>query len=240
MCGRYAMDKKVDDLVQAYVADGGRAKDFVAAWQGAVSIPPTSTAPIVREYVDDDGAIERELEPAQWGLRPHWMTDPKKRGFHNARLETVAEKPSFRSAFTRHRAVVPMDGYYEWVDTDTGKQPYFIHGAGLLSAAGLYEASKDETGQWHVTYTVITRTARDASGEVHDRMPVFLTDDTWADWISPGDLAGSEKLDMLQLLDTASAEVASTLTTYPVSKRINNVRTASPTDRTLLEPVTLD
>jgi len=95
MCGRYATTKTDNDLRGVYGILGGGTENG-PAWPGAVSIPPTSTAPLVRERVDDAGTVERELEPAQWGLRPHWMNDPKKRGFHNARLETVADKPSSR------------------------------------------------------------------------------------------------------------------------------------------------
>ncbi|WP_371743661.1 SOS response-associated peptidase family protein [Herbiconiux sp. SALV-R1] len=88
-------------------------------------------------------------------------------------------------------------------------------------------------------FAIITREARDASGEIHDRMPAFLTPDAWDTWLAPGDLAGpAEALDMLK---ASSEEVASTITTYLVSKTINNVR-ARPewNDTTLLEPVELD
>lgn len=240
MCGRYASTKSVDDLAVAYQATGaGTGDDFMARWRGAFSIPPTSQAPIVRERVDADGVVGRELELAAWGLKPSWQRDPKARGFHNARLETVAEKPSFRTAFASRRVVVPMDGYYEWVDTDQGKQPYFIHAidGGLLSAAGLYEVRKDGAGEWEVTYAVITRTARDAGGEVHDRMPVFLTPDAWVEWIAPGKVDKAQAPGMLSMLDAASEQVAGSLEAYPVSKRVNNVRTASPSDETLVERV---
>ena len=107
----------------------------------------------------------------------------------------------------------------------------------MLSAAGLYEIRKDdETDTWHVTYTIITRTARDASGEVHDRMPVFLAEDVWTDWMSPENLGVGSKPGMLE---DVSADVAAMLETYPVSKRINDVRTASLSDRTLLDPIDL-
>lgn len=234
------MNKKVDDLIVDYVAAGGKVKNFVADWQPTFSIPPTSAAPIVRERVDEQGAIERELELARWGLRPFFMRDSPKPGFHNARLETVATKPSFRSAFTRRRALVPMNGYYEWVERAGKKQPYFIHGSELLSAAGLYEMTKNDAGHWTTTYTIITTVARDASGEVHDRMPVFLASQAWDAWLAPTELDKAEKSDLLDLLDEQSVAMAATLTTYSVSMRINNVRTADPQDPTLLERVDLD
>ena len=240
MCGRYCNDRSVDDLAVAYQAAGGRGDDFMAGWKAMFSIPPTTAAPIVRERVDRDGVVSRELALAEWGLRPPWMSDPAKKGFHNARLEAVADKPSFRAAFASRRVVVPMNGYYEWVDTDAGKQPYFIRAAdsALLSAAGVCAVRKDEqTGRWQVTYTVITCTARDAGGEVHERMPVFLSDDAWPDWIAPGTIAGAQREGMLAMLDAVSQQMAGTLEAYPVSKRVNDVRTALPDDATLLDRV---
>ena len=234
------MNKKVDDLIVDYVAAGGKVKNFVADWQATFSIPPTSAAPIVRDRVDEDGTVDRGIELARWGLKPFFMKDSAKPGFHNARLETVADKPSFRTAFTKRRALVPMNGYYEWVERAGKKQPYFIHGPGLLSAAGLYEVTKNDAGDWSVTYTIITTEARDASGEVHDRMPVFLPPAAWDAWLSPTELDKSDKTDLLDLLAGQSVTMASTLTTYPVSMRVNNVRTADPHDPTLLEPVELE
>lgn len=240
MCGRYAMNKKVDDLIVDYVAAGGKVKNFVADWQATFSIPPTSAAPIVRERVDEEGTIERELELSKWGLKPFFMKDSPKPGFHNARLETVAAKPSFRSAFTKRRALVPMNGYYEWVERAGKKQPYFIHGTEMLSAAGLYEVTKNDAGDWTTTYTIITTEARDASGEVHDRMPVFLTPAAWDAWLSPAELDTGDKSDLLDLLREQSVTMAATLATYPVSMRVNNVRKIDPHDPTLLDPVDLD
>ena len=95
----------------------------------------------------------------------------------NARLETIATNGMFRGPFSSGRAVVPMTGYYEWVEAEGGgKDPFFIHhpDGELLHAAGLAAASKSEDGGgWDVTFTIVTREARDAGGEVHDRMPVF-------------------------------------------------------------------
>ncbi|TFD50746.1 hypothetical protein E3T43_17750 [Cryobacterium sp. Hh7] len=85
----------------------------------------------------------------------------------------------FRSAFASQRCLVPMAGYYEWQQMDDGKQPYFIHSDGdVLAAAGLY-AARQEGDVWKISFTIITRAARDASGEIHDRMPVFMTPDVW-------------------------------------------------------------
>lgn len=93
--------------------------------------------------------------------------------------------------------------------------------------------------EWEVRFAIITREARDASGEIHDRMPAFLTADTWDAWLSPGDL--NDPAEAIDILTSASETVASTITTFPVSKAINNVRArAEWDDPELLKPIELD
>lgn len=225
------MDDEADELIAEFVAAGGRLED----WRPAYSIAPTDTAPIVRER-ERDGSIERELGPASWGLRPAWAKG--KVAPINARLETLATNGMFKGAFARSRCLVPMRGYFEWVAEPDGKQPYFLHGDGLLAAAGLY-AMRKEGDAWVTSFTVVTREARDASGEVHERMPAFVERELWEAWLDPGHLgpghAGAPD-ELLTLLTSTSGEVASTLVAHPVSRRINNVRTADPTDATLIAP----
>ncbi len=84
----------------------------------------------------------------------------------------------------------------------------------------------------------MTREARDASGKLHDRMPVFLLPDVYDEWLSPVDLAETQHVDeTLAMLDQVSGSVASTLTSYSVDRRLNNSRTVDPYDASLLEPV---
>jgi putative SOS response-associated peptidase YedK len=231
MCGRFAMDSETDALIAEFVAAGGRAAD----WAPDFSVAPTDAAPIVREHRHEE-ALEREIELASWGFRPSWAKG-KGPSPINARLETVASNGLFRGAFAKQRAIVPMRGYYEWEARADGKQPWFLHGEEpILAAAGLYTARK-EGEEWRVSFTIITREARDASGEVHDRMPVFLTPDVRDAWLAPEPLDSSEE--MLATLDRASVAMASTITAYPVDRRVNNSRTVDRRDPSLLEPVEL-
>ncbi|QWT23827.1 SOS response-associated peptidase [Subtercola sp. PAMC28395] len=200
--------------------------------------------------LSESGAGFREIEIAAWGLKPAWAK-PGGPAPINARLESVATNGMFRSAFASSRCLVPMTGYYEWQAVSDGKQPYFIHagaGAGvgvestsasrLLAAAGLYSARKLDD-EWAVTFTIITREARDASGEVHDRMPVFLTPDAWDAWLDPRKIEANSAGQgaILDLLDRSSTAVASTITTYAVDRRVNNSRTLDSSDATLIEPL---
>ena len=91
--------------------------------------------------------------------------------------------------------------------------------------------------EWEVSTSIITREARDASGEVHDRMPVFLDRDAWDEYLAPVKLDDSGKQHMLALLDAESEKVASTITDYEVDRRVNNSRTVDAEDPTLIEPL---
>lgn len=235
MCGRFAMSAETDELIAEFVARGGRLED----WRPSYNVAPTEESPIVRERLID-GELVRQLDAASWGLKPSWAK-PGGPAPINARLESVSTNGLFRNAFAQRRCIVPMNGYYEWEATEHGKQPHYIHAPeSVLAAAGLYEVRKVGE-EWSVSFTIITREAADASGEVHDRMPVFLTPDTWEPWVEPMKLEKTdEKEELLAMLDRSSLAVASTITTHPVSKRVNNVRDTSVAkdDPTLIEPLT--
>lgn len=177
-------------LLRSYAARPAKAFD----WDAAFSIAPRTKAPVVLEHIDDDGELQRTLEFARWGFKPAWAKEKGPRPI-NARFETAHTNGMFRAGFASSRAVVPMTGYYEWVEMDDGKQPYFVHATGgeLLHAAGLTTAEQNSDGEWDVSFTIITREARDAAGDVHDRMPAFLDEDLISDWLTPGKLEKDER-----------------------------------------------
>ena len=191
----------------------------------------------------DDEAVQaaRQLRVVRWGLVPSWAKDVSIGSrLINARSETVAEKPAFRRAFARRRCLLPADGYYEWMvlgaseATDKpgkkAKQPYFIHRAdgGPLAFAGLYELWRDKAvpdedpRAWLWSATIITTTAPDELGEIHDRMPMVIDRASWTDWLDPGN---TDVADVQALL----APAASTgLISYPVAQLVNSVRNNGP------------
>jgi putative SOS response-associated peptidase YedK len=181
---------------------------------------------------------ERELRIVRWGLVPFWAKDVKIGSrMINARAETVAEKPAFRRAFAKRRCLLPADGYYEWQSIPgAAKQPMYItRGDGRsLAFAGLYElwrdpvVGRDDEDAWLWTATVITTSAPDELGMIHDRMPMIIDPAGWDDWLDP---ANSEVADLRALLAPAAV---SGLTTYPVSTAVNSVRNNGPE---LIEPV---
>jgi putative SOS response-associated peptidase YedK len=149
----------------------------------------------------------------------------------NSRAETVETKPAFRDAFRPSRCLIPMSGYYEWQNTPSGKQPWYFtaaDGSPLLTAAGLWDEWKNrETGERLKSCTMIVGEPNEFAADIHDRMPVFLTAEQFAPWLS-GE-AGAEYLkpvpnDYLQR--------------WPVSKRVNSSK-ADADDQTLIEPAEL-
>lgn len=232
------MNKETDDLVREFVAQGGDLRD----WKGVYSIAPTQDAPIVREWAGDDGEVHREVTLARWDWdKPPSM--PASRPLINARIEKLTGG-MWAGPLASSRCVVPMIGYYEWTGTRSPKTPHFLHGDGLLAAAGL---------TWHMNvaglrtrcFVVVTREARDASGDVHDRMPAFLTRDLWDEWLNPasltvkGDVTASRtnREQLVGELTTASDVVAGTIREHVVDRRVSNSRTVDPLDPGLIEPV---
>jgi putative SOS response-associated peptidase YedK len=184
-----------------------------------------------------DLPVERQLRVVRWGLVPFWAKDAKIGSrMINARAETVAEKPAFRRAFSQRRCLLPADGYYEWQQQDGGpKQPIYITRADgrPLAFAGLYELWRDasvppdDPDAWLWTTTVITTSAPDDLGHIHDRMPMVIDRASWGEWLDP---ANRDVSDLRSLLAPA---VVSGLTTYPVSTAVNSVRNNGPE---LIEP----
>ncbi len=200
-------------------ASGNGASDKAASGNGA----------------SGSGKAERQLRVVRWGLVPYWAKDVSIGSrMINARAETVSEKPAFRAAFAKRRCLLPADGYYEWQPPPPGtkgsKQPYFIcrPDHGVLAFAGLYELWRDRSlpredpAAWLWTATVITTSAPDELGEIHDRMPMVIDRASWADWLDPGNTEVSDVQAML-------APAASTgLINYPVAQLVNSVRNNGP------------
>ena len=156
-------------------------------------LAPTDTVPIVRERArSDTGEFVRRLEPAAWNFHPAFMKESKRPQF-NSRIETVATNGLWKGAFASGRCIVPMRGYYEWTGEPGKKRAHYLHGPDdLLAAAGISTARKLDDGTWEVSTSIITREARDASGEVHDRMPVYLPLDAIDHYLDPAKLSPAD------------------------------------------------
>lgn len=177
MCGRYTLRTHLNQLLQLYAAQSQ------IEWEPRYNIAPTQQVAAVRSIPD---STSRELVLLRWGLVPAWADDLKI-GNHmiNARAETLAEKPSFKTALRRRRCLVLADGFYEWRQEGKVKQPLFIRmkDAKPFAFAGLWERWT-KSGSPIETCTIITTNANTLMSELHDRMPVILSPvaaDVWLD-----------------------------------------------------------
>jgi putative SOS response-associated peptidase YedK len=165
------------------------------------------------------------LEPLRWGLIPSWAKDPKiGNRLINASAETVAEKPSFRSAFAKHRCLVVADGFYEWRKTGKAKVPVYISlkSKRLFGFAGLYEHWRSPDGKDIRTCTIIMTDSNDLVRPIHDRMPVILPEAAEARWIDPGE---GDRARLQALLKPYPAEE---MDAYDVTTVVNNTHHDAP------------
>jgi len=253
MCGRYASARKRIELLEEFdvqrdvAADDELAPDYnVAPTKPVYAVlnrrpaSPEDQANEERDALDErqPDAAERQLRVVRWGLVPFWAKDVKIGSrMINARAETLAEKPAFRRAFAVRRCLLPADGYYEWQkQPGSAKQPIYISrkDGHSLAFAGLYElwrdgsVAKEDADAFLWTATIITTSAPDELGMIHDRMPMIIDSRKWADWLDP---ANGDVADLRTLLTPAAV---SGLQTYPVSTDVNSVRNNGPW---LIEPI---
>src|SRR5439155_7569289 len=149
----------------------------------------------------------------------------------NARAETLTASPAFREAFRRRRCVVPVDSFYEWKREGAVRQPYLVSRAdgGPMPIAGLWAGWHDPaTDAVRRTFTIVTTTPNAALADLHDRMPVVLSDETWTRWLAT---SGADQGELLGLL--APNEIVD-LRIQAVSRLVNNVREDGPA---LIEPL---
>lgn len=181
MCGRFALDQDLDDLIREFVVQENRFPD----WYPHFNMAPTSTIPIVLER--QPGI--REVGPARWSLTPRWSKElVLKYPTFNARSETAAEKPTFRDSVKTHRCIVPMTGYYEWSVINGTKAPSFVHrkDGAPFACAGLYSWWSDsETNHTMATATILTMESTGSLAPLHDRMPVIVSKESFSTWLDP-------------------------------------------------------
>ncbi len=183
MCGRYALNATATELIEHF-------KLLSSLDLGPrFNIAPTSQIPVIRHKPDTG----RVAQLVRWGLIPSWAKDPSIGAkLNNARAETVAEKPSFRTSFARHRCIIPASGFYEWQTVAGKKQPFYIHPTApdtFFAFAGLLAAWKAPDGQTIVSTCIITTAPNAVMEPIHDRMPVILQPeqfDVWLDQQTPG------------------------------------------------------
>ena len=212
MCGRYALYGPVSRLREAFDAEP-EGFELEPRYNAA----PMQWLPVIRQRPTGQRVIHR----LRWGLVPSWAKDEAiATRLINARGESVAEKPSFRTAFRRRRCIVPANGFYEWKQVAGGKQPFYIHPVEgeVFGLAGLWERWVHPTdGEEIDTFTIITTEANAVMRPLHERMPVILAPSDYAPWLDT-----STQVDHLHGLLRPCPEAA--LAMHPVGKAVGNIR----------------
>jgi putative SOS response-associated peptidase YedK len=177
MCGRFTLHAPADVLQEHF------GVDEVPVMPASYNIAPSQDIAAVRTV---EG--RRHMALLRWGLVPSWAKEVKS-GYSmiNARAETVADKPAYRTAFRLRRCLIPADGFYEWRQTGDGKQPYHIRmkDRGVFAFAGIWERRERDGGVIE-SCSIIVTAANDAIRPVHDRMPVIVAPRDYAAWLDPG------------------------------------------------------
>lgn len=211
MCGRFSQRQSAEAIAQAFQVVE------VPSLAPRYNIAPTQAVATVVQTPQQEG---RQLKLLHWGLIPSWAKDPKIGSkLINARAETVAEKPAFRSAFRQRRCLVVADGFYEWQQQEDKKQkqPYYVRfkDESPFAFAGLWERWEDPNGDEIQSCTLLTTQANELMRPIHNRMPVILDPKAYELWLDPE----VKKPELLQpLLQPYPPEQ---MTAYPVSKLVN-------------------
>jgi putative SOS response-associated peptidase YedK len=220
MCGRYTI--RHPQRLDAALLGADPLPGLVPRY----NVAPGTAVPLLRSV---DGS--RAVAAATWGLIPAWAKDPAIGAkLANARGETVAEKPSFRSAWKARRGLMLADAFYEWqaVPGQKRKQPWCIAMAddAPFGLGALWESWRAPDGTWRLTCCVITTSPNDVMAPIHERMPVIVPRDQWARWL--GEAGGAPPAELV------APYAASPMRAWPVSTAVN-----APTrdDATLVAPL---
>lgn len=214
MCGRYSLKADISQL----------AMRFEFAADDVVHEPAYNIAPTQQVLtVTHDG--ERHAEHMRWGLIPFWAKDMKI-GYRmiNARGETVAEKPSFRTALRKRRCLILADGFYEWQKLG-GKQKrpmrITLKSDEPFAFAGLWETWKDPEGELVKSCTIITTSANAFLNSIHERMPVILPQEQESFWLD-------HEVEDPVALSSVIASYPDEMDAFEVSTLVNNTRNKGP------------
>ncbi|KUG02509.1 hypothetical protein ASZ90_020141 [hydrocarbon metagenome] len=209
MCGRFTIIDDIDKICQRF-----NCSSLETGFKPRFNVAPTQEVPVI--ITSSQG--HTELRIMRWGLVPNWAKD-RKIGSRliNARIETISEKPSFRSSFRYRRCIIPSNGYYEWKKSGKEKLPYHIVMAQeeLFGFAGLWDRWLDEAGQELLSFTIITAEAAPAVSTIHDRMPFILKKEDEQSWLDGSD--GSNLMNILKPADNLMSYRVATIVNSPAN-----------------------
>ena len=222
MCGRFTLHTSATKIEEAFHLPDNSALELKPRY----NITPSQDVPIIR---DTDAGCEMVM--ARWGLIPSWSKESKsKYSTINARIESVAEKPTYRTAFKRQRCLIPADGFYEWKVVNGNKVPHHIRmrDRSIFAFAGLWDRWEGEDESIE-SCTIIVMPSNEVMRPIHERMPAIIAPAHYDLWLDP---RITDKQEILQHLSSAPS---SQLTAYPVSTWVNSPRN---NDERCMQPAT--
>jgi putative SOS response-associated peptidase YedK len=213
--GRSSRKQRIEALLGVSIAGGDdlavRYNICPGSRDWILQRPPQATAP--------------RFEQHEWGLLPAWAKNRNaSRRPINARADTVAEKPMFRDLLRERRCAVPIDGYYEWRTTTSGKAPFwfYLKAREPFFLAGLWDCWHEGQPDQVASYVLMTTEPNELTATVHDRMPVMLHARDVARWLDP------VVRDVDAIADLLAPYPAQEMASHPVSKRVSDPNSEGP------------
>ena len=210
MCGRFTLKTDPKTLTENF-PEFEALQDLAPRY----NIAPSQEVAVVA----NNG--ENKIEFFQWGLIPFWAKHPAIGArMINARSETLAEKPSFRTAYRRRRCLILADGFYEWKQEPGSrtKIPTYIRLASEkpFAFAGLWETWRPpQEDDSLLSCTIITTTPNALMETIHKRMPVILPPSAYERWLNPNEQSPDQLNELLKPYPAEEME------TYTVSRLVN-------------------
>jgi putative SOS response-associated peptidase YedK len=215
MCGRFSLAGSAATLLSHF-----NVQESIARPERYNLAPGQEVLTVVQP-----AGAARELRRMRWGLIPSWAKDAAIGDqLINARAETVATKPAFRTALRERRCLIVTDGFYEWETQGRRKQPWFIRmqDGSPFAFAGLWDRWTDREGRGSESCTIITTTPNTLIQRFHHRMPVILSPADYDLWLDVG------IHDVDRLLRLLAPHPPEDMTAYPVGPLVNNPANDSP------------
>lgn len=207
MCGRFTLAERLQQLQKRY-----EIHEITYDYQPSYNIAPTD---VITTVLSDTASGQKQFQQISWGIP--LKIEKLNNLVINIRDDKVLTNGFFHKMFENHRCLIPASGFYEWQKSGSTKIPYLIKAdQKIVSFAGLYYIIKD------VLYTaIITTEANTVVSNLHDRMPVMLSQNEEIAWLNKN----STEADLLALLDPYPAEATSY---YKVSSKVNSVKNNFP------------
>jgi putative SOS response-associated peptidase YedK len=214
MCGRFALLTHAGALIERFGVE-----EVIKRPEPRYNIAPSQNVTVIVQRGT------RQLTEMHWGLIPSWAKDASVGNrMINARAETIAEKPSFRSAFKKRRCLILADGFYEWQKAGKAKKPMHIRlkNREPFAFAGLHEYWKTKSGRMLESCAIVTTTPNEIMRPIHLRMPVILHPESEAAWLNPDNQTASDLIQMLRPYDSEQMEA------FEVSDYVNSPSNQGP------------